>query len=97
MFKTSIVTQKKPPVQPRAPLLILKHKEIEAKQVKTKLEWYVSQQDVTVKYLLILSLYWFQALHAKKLLFEIPFSSIFLKRSIVKPHYVKYYTRPYKE
>ena len=57
MSKNSIVTQKKPPVQPRAPLLILKHKEIEAKQVKTQLEWYVSQQDVTVKYLLILSLY----------------------------------------
>ena len=35
MSKKSIVTQKKPPVQPRAPLLILKHKEIEAKQVKT--------------------------------------------------------------
>ena len=34
MSKNSIVTQKKPPVQPRAPLLILKHKEIEAKQVK---------------------------------------------------------------
>ena len=35
MSKNSIVAQKKPPVQPRAPLLILKHKEIEAKQVKT--------------------------------------------------------------
>ena len=35
MYKNSIVTQKNPPVQPRAPLLILKHKEIEAKHVKT--------------------------------------------------------------
>ena len=44
MSKNSIVTQKKPPVQPRAPLLILIHKEIEAKQVETKLEWYVFLQ-----------------------------------------------------
>ena len=44
MFKTWIVTLKEPPVQPRAPLLILKHKEIEAKQVETKLEWYVFLQ-----------------------------------------------------
>ena len=35
IFGNSIVTQKKPPVQPRAPLLIPKHKEIEAKPVKT--------------------------------------------------------------